>query len=102
MAEIRHNVVIKATPEKIYKAITTQEGLANWWAKQTTAKPEIGFVNTFTFGTFQNEMKVTILNLNKKIEWQFNSSIEEWVDTNISFQLEEKGRRPILPFIHSG
>lgn len=30
MVEIRHNVVIKVIPEKIYKAITTQEGLANW------------------------------------------------------------------------
>lgn len=26
--EIRHNVVIKATPEKIYEAISTQEGLS--------------------------------------------------------------------------
>ncbi len=29
MADIRHNVSIKATPEKIYEAITTHEGLAN-------------------------------------------------------------------------
>ena len=55
MAEIRHNVVIKATPDKIYKAITTQEGLANWWAKQTTAKPQIGFLNTFTFGNSETK-----------------------------------------------
>jgi uncharacterized protein YndB with AHSA1/START domain len=67
MTEIGHNVVIKATPEKIYKAITTQEGLANWWAKQTTAKPQIGFVNTFAFWEFRNEMKVTILNPTKKL-----------------------------------
>ena len=58
MAEIRHYVVIKATPEKIFKAITTQDGLENWWAKQTIAKPEVGFVNIFTFGKFRNEMKV--------------------------------------------
>jgi uncharacterized protein YndB with AHSA1/START domain len=25
--EIRVNVVIKATPEKVYKAVTTQEGI---------------------------------------------------------------------------
>lgn len=102
MAEIRHNVVIKATAEKIYEAITTQEGLANWWAKQTSAKPEVGFVNAFTFGAFRNEMKVTNLSLNKKVEWHCINSIEEWIDTNISFHLEEKDGRTILRFAHSG
>ena len=102
MPEIRHNVIIKTTPEKVYEAITTQEGLANWWAKQTIAKPEVGFVNLFTFGTFRNEMKVIILNPNKKVEWKCINSIEEWIDTNISFDLEEKEGHTLLRFTQSG
>ena len=102
MAEIRINVVIKAIPEKIYKAITTQEGLANWWAKQTTAKPEVGFMNIFTFGKFRNEMKVTKLTPNKKVEWKCINSIEEWVSTDISFDMEEKEGNTILRFVHAG
>jgi len=99
---IRHNVAIKATPEKIYEAITTQQGLANWWAKQTTAKPEVGFVNVFTFGTFRNEMKIAILDPNKKVEWKCIRSIDEWVDTTISFELEQKGEKTLLRFSHAG
>ena len=102
MPEIRHNVIIKTTPEKVYEAITTQEGLANWWAKQTIAKPEVGFVNIFTFGTLRNEMKVIILNPNKKVEWKCINSIEEWIDTNISFDLEEKNGHTLLRFTQSG
>lgn len=102
MADIRHNLVIKATPDKIFDAITTKEGLESWWAKQTTAKPEVGFVNVFTFGKFRNEMKVTQLTPNKKVEWKCTNSIEEWIDTNISFDLEEKDGRTILRFAHSG
>ena len=102
MPEIRHNVIIKTTPEKVYEAITTQEGLANWWAKQTIAKPEVGFVNIFTFGIFRNEMKVIILNPNKKVEWKCINSIEEWIDTNISFDLEEKEGHTLLRFTQSG
>ena len=102
MPEIRHNIIIKTTPEKVYEAITTQEGLANWWAKQTIAKPEIGFVNIFTFGTFRNEMKVTMLNPNKKVEWKCINSIEEWIDTNILFDLEEKEGHTLLRFTQSG
>ena len=51
MADIRHNIVIKATPEKIYEAISTQQGIEAWWCKQTIAKPEVGFVNVFVFGS---------------------------------------------------
>ena len=102
MPEIRHNLIIKTNTEKVYEAITTQEGLANWWAKQTIAKPEVGFVNIFTFGTFRNEMVVTILNPNKKVEWKCINSIEEWIDTNILFDLEEKEGHTLLRFTHSG
>jgi uncharacterized protein YndB with AHSA1/START domain len=102
MAEIRHNVVIKAAPEKVYNAITTQEGIESWWCKNTTAKPELGFVNVFIFGKFRNEMKVTVLTPNKKVEWECIGSIEEWVGTTISFDLEEKGGNTILRFTQGG
>lgn len=102
MADIRHNVVIKATPEKVYKAVTTQDGLEGWWCKQTTAKPELGFVNIFIFGKFRNEMKVTELFANKRTEWECINSIDEWIGTKISFDLEEKNGNTILRFTHGG
>jgi uncharacterized protein YndB with AHSA1/START domain len=102
MAEIRINVGIKANPEKIYNAVTTQEGLTSWWAKETTAKPEVGFVNVFTFGKFRNEMKVTKLVTNKRVEWKCINSIEEWIGTDISFDLEEKDGSTVLRFTHGG
>jgi uncharacterized protein YndB with AHSA1/START domain len=102
MADIRLNVMIKTTPEVIYKAISTQDGLASWWAKQTIAKPEVGFVNVFTFGKFRNEMKVTALIPNRKVAWSCISSIDEWIGTSISFDLEEKDGRTLLRFTHGG
>ena len=102
MAEIRLNVVVKATPDKVYQAISTQEGLTGWWAKQTIAKPEVGFVNTFAFGTVRNEMEVTRLTPHKKVEWKCIHSNEAWIGTNISFELEEKEGRTLLRFTHAG
>ena len=102
MAAIRHNVVIKAPAKKIYNAITTQEGLAGWWTTDTTAKPEVGFVNVFIFGKFRNEMKVTELSRNKKVQWECIQSIEEWIGTTISFELEEKENHTLLRFVHGG
>lgn len=102
MENIRINITIKTSAEKIYHAITTEEGLSAWWAKQTKAKPETGFVNTFTFGDFVNKMKVTKLVPNQKVEWECIESIEEWVGTFISFELEGKGDKTLLRFTHGG
>jgi len=102
MEKIRINVTIKATSESIYNALTTEDGLSSWWAKQTTARPEIGFLNTFAFGTFVNKMKVIELTPNKKVVWECVESIDEWVGTFISFELEDKGEKTLLRFTHEG
>src|SRR5215216_4032565 len=101
-AEIRINVVIKATPEKVYNSVTTQEGLQGWWCKQTTAKPEQGFVNVFTFGKIRNEMKITRLTPNKRVEWKCINSTEEWIGTEFFFDIEEKDGKTILRFSQAG
>jgi uncharacterized protein YndB with AHSA1/START domain len=101
MADIRHKLVIKTSAEKVYEAVTTQKGLESWWCRQTTAKPEVGFVNTFTFGDSKNEMEITGLTPNKKVEWHCATAAEEWVNTDISFVLEEHDGRTILRFAHS-
>jgi uncharacterized protein YndB with AHSA1/START domain len=102
MPDIKIKVVIKAAPQKVYDAVTTQEGLAAWWCKQAIAKPEMGFVNVFTFGQFRNEMEVIELTPYKKVEWKCIQSIEEWIGTHVSFDLEEKDGNTILRFAHSG
>jgi uncharacterized protein YndB with AHSA1/START domain len=102
MIDIKHKLVIKAAPEVVYNAITTQQGLESWWAKKTIAKPEIGFVNVFTFGTIRNEMEIKELTQNKRVEWNITVSIDEWVRTTILFELEEKEGKTILRFTHAG
>ncbi|RAJ76664.1 activator of Hsp90 ATPase-like protein [Chitinophaga dinghuensis] len=100
MADIKHKLVIKTSPDKVYSAITTQEGIESWWCKQTTAQPTVGFVNIFTFGQFRNEMKVAALSSNQMVKWECIQSIEEWVGTHVSFDLEEKNGNTVLRFTH--
>ena len=42
MAEIKHLLHINAPANKIYQAITEEEGLRNWWTNQTIASPVEG------------------------------------------------------------
>lgn len=101
MSTIHHKLVIKVSPEIVYKAITSEQGLQSWFAKQTTAKPEPGFKNTFTFGTFVNEMEIANLIPNQKVEWTCTRSIEEWLGTTVSFDLEGTNEKTTLRFTHS-
>jgi uncharacterized protein YndB with AHSA1/START domain len=101
MADIRHNLTIKVAHEQVYKAITTKEGLEAWWCKQTTAKPEVGFVNVFNFGQSTLQMKVTNLVPNQKVNWDCMNTGDEWMGTNVSFELEEKNGNTLLRFAHS-
>jgi uncharacterized protein YndB with AHSA1/START domain len=102
MNSINHKLVIRANAEKVFEAVTTEAGLKQWFAKETQAKPEIGFINTFKFGTFVNELKVTALTANTTVEWTCTKSVDEWVGTNITFALEETPERTILRFTHAG
>ncbi|MFN8355461.1 MAG: SRPBCC domain-containing protein [Spirosomataceae bacterium] len=101
MITIKHKFVIKATAEIIFNALTTQEGSSGWWAKQTIAKPEIGFVNEFTFGTVKNEIQVADLVVDKKVVWKVLNAAPDWNGTTISFDIEAKEDKAILRFAHA-
>ena len=45
MVDILHRVGVKTpTPEKVYEALTTVEGLAGWWTDDTTGDADVGGV----------------------------------------------------------
>jgi uncharacterized protein YndB with AHSA1/START domain len=101
MEHIRHYVLIKAPINSVYKAITTQEGLSQWWTNQTTAKAEIGFVNEFRFGPeYFNKMRISELVSDKLVSWHCEDGDKEWIGTKLTFSLSSKDGSTILRFAH--
>ena len=49
MAEIRHYLVIHAPVEKVYRAISEQQGLAAWWTDDVIAEPKVNSIAEFNF-----------------------------------------------------
>jgi len=92
MKSIRQNVLIAAPAEKVYKALTTQEGLAGWWTPAATAKAELNSVARFPFNfpnfDYVKEMKITGLKPNAEVKWECIAGADEWIGTSISFRLE--------------
>lgn len=103
MPDIYHLVTIKAAKETIYIAVTTQQGLSQWWLPDTIAKAEVGFVNEFGVGSkFINKMKVIDLQPNKRVEWECLNDSDEWTGTHISFDIEENDGTCYLHFKQAG
>jgi len=102
MANIKHYLLIKASPEKVYKALTSTEGLKGWWTLEAKTDEQVGGVAEFIFGEYYyNKMKIVELVQNKKVEWECIKGDKEWIGTNFVFSLDEKDGDTILRFTHS-
>lgn len=97
MPNIRHNLLIGASAEKIYNAITQENRLSAWWTPNTTAKAEVNSVARFPFGnSYFKEMKITELSPFERVRWNCITGDGEWVGTNICFSLRSSDKKNLL------
>ena len=96
-----HQVNIKATPETIYKAVSTQDGLASFWTSDSTAEPKVGSVATFGFGGPTQRMRVDELVPGKRVKWTGLADFPNWDGTTVTWDISpaEKGETS-LTFRH--
>ena len=101
MADILHKVGIKSSsPDDVYGALATVEGLSGWWTRDTRGESKVGGVMQFRFGTGGFDMKVRELGPAKRVLWQVIDGPEEWVGTKISFDLKQNDDWTIVLFKH--
>ena len=102
MPDILHHVGIKAPKDNIYKALTTIEGLSQWWTRDTRGSVNLNGKLEFRFEGSGPDFKVAELRSNEKVVWHCTDSTGEWLGTKISFNLtdEENGEVSVL-FKHS-
>ena len=87
MPNICHELIIEASAEKVYHAITSQQGLSAWWTPDANAKPERDSVARFPFGSeYFKEMKIIELVPSRKVKWTCITGASEWLGTTISFR----------------
>lgn len=88
MPHILHRIVIHASPERVYQALSEQRGLAGWWTTNTTASPEVGAINHFRFDDRGfNDMKVLESIPSRLVRWECVDGAKEWIGTEITFDL---------------
>lgn len=95
MPHIHHELLIASPAEKIFEAITTEEGLSGWWTPGT--KRISDEVIRFHFGdTYFKEMKIIMLEPSKLLKWICLKGADEWIDTIISFELITGDKKSLL------
>ncbi|HEX5669143.1 MAG TPA: SRPBCC domain-containing protein [Chitinophagaceae bacterium] len=107
MENIFHRVGIKAPLQKCYEGLSTIEGIAGWWTAHASGISEVGKKILVQFFTREGkelgsmDMEVKTLEAGKKVQWTFSSGPDEWIGTDVTFELHEEGDYTIVLFRHS-
>jgi uncharacterized protein YndB with AHSA1/START domain len=105
MPDITHLVKIQTSPERVYEALTTAEGIRNWWTRDAALDSNAG--GTGEFGFFERrvvtEVKIDELKRPVLVGWStISSSLSGWGGTTITFDLRAEGNDAVLAFAHRG
>ena len=102
MADIKNLFHIDAPVEKVYHAISTIEGLRNWWTQQTSGGEEVGDAIQFRFGSYGGpDILVKELKPNTLVIWNCIDGMQDWKGTTLSFKLDRNEGKTRVRFEHA-
>ena len=105
MTEILHLIKIRATQDKVYQAVSTVEGIRNWWTRDAALDSNVGGPGEFGFYGHRMVIKITVAEFTppRHMVWDPVSSTGGSFDgTTISIDLESGEGLTSLLFAHRG
>jgi uncharacterized protein YndB with AHSA1/START domain len=108
MVDILHRIGVKdSSPDEVYGALTTIDGLSGWWASNTSARDktgsvEVGGVIEFRFVPGGFDMAVLELTPAERVRWQVVEGPAEWIGTTVNWEIRQEHDYTIVMFSHCG
>jgi uncharacterized protein YndB with AHSA1/START domain len=103
MVDIIHRVGVKgSSPKVVFDALTSLDGLSNWWARDTTGSTALGGVLKFRFAVGGFDMKVLAAEPGARLQWEVIDGPEEWIGTLVNWELTRQDDFTIVLFSHRG
>ena len=94
---LKHLFHINASVDKVFKALTNVNEMRNWYTTEISGESSIDQLINFKFGTIEFIVKVTALEVNKKIVWECVDTTMPFVGHTYTFELDENdGKTRIL------
>ena len=97
MPNILHRVGIAAEPTRVLEALTTVEGIRNWWFSETHGDASEG--GAFQFRRNRLEVLRAAPDL---VKWRYSGPAGDWAGTEIVFRLEWRDGQTVVLFSHEG
>lgn len=103
MLEIDHEIRIEATPEEVFAALSTRDGLAAWHTPNVTGSGDVGgeWVMTFT-GRPEFGWEVIASEAPRRVAWRCTRGPGDSVGTTATFTLAADGDRTLVELQHAG
>jgi uncharacterized protein YndB with AHSA1/START domain len=102
MVDILHRIGVTSSPDDVYAALTTVDGLASWWTQDTDGDSNVGGVIRFRFEPGGFDIKVLEAQPAERVLWEVVDGPEEWIGTQIRFDLKQEDGFTIVLFRHEG
>ena len=103
MADIIHHFPIRASSQKVFQAISTPAGLDAWWTKRSKGEPEEDAEYELWFGPEYDWRAIVSQYVpDREFELKITEAQEDWMETRVGFQLDEKEGVTQVRFHHLG
>jgi uncharacterized protein YndB with AHSA1/START domain len=108
MFDIVHRIGIKASPDRVYSALSSTTGVSRWWTNDIAGDSIVGSNISFFFRLPSGELKgsmvmrVKELSSPSRVVWECIDGPPEWIATHISFDLKEEDNQTTVRFAHRG
>ncbi len=99
--DIFHDLVIIASVQEVYDAVSLPQHLNNWWTLTCTGTPELGAEYNFYFAPEYNWYgEVTVFDPERSFHIKMTQADDDWNPTTFGFDLEELTVGVQLKFWH--
>lgn len=100
---IHHNLMVNASLEKLFAAVSDPKHLSNWWPLECSGQAELNGKYRFYFGPeYDWEGQVVQFETNASFHVKMTNADEDWTPTSLGFDLSQEGQRVKLSFWHVG
>lgn len=104
MADIIHELTVKARPEQVFEMMATPQGVARWWTKTSAGEPRQGAEYALGFGPeYDWRGRVMRYVPGSAFELEMTKAHPDWVGTRVGCELRPEAKDSTrVRFYHMG
>ena len=103
MPDILQDFPIRAPADRVFRAMSTPDGLDTWWTKTSAGVPALGAEYELGFGPgYDWQARVTRCTPGAEFELEMTRADQDWMGTRVGVRLHEDSGTTHVRFHHTG